>query len=1077
MVKNSVKKTTRYLSVSLALAVTAGLSGCGGDVATDTDFDAVDVTSPVSDWKMVWSDEFDGTSIDSKKWTHEVNCSGGGNQEQQCYTDAAENSFVSDGTLKIVAMPAEDGADLPYTSARMVTKDKGDWKYGRFEIRAKLPFGQGTWPAFWMLSTDEVYGTWPRSGEIDILEAVNLKEIGPDGMEHSATVGQLYYGSGTPNQDFQFDSSGTTYAMPDGQNPADDFNTYAVEWQEGEIRWYVNDYLFQTQRMSELRTNSSGDVVGLVHRGWYAEFFDIITGQLEDNWDTAPFDQDFHILLNLAIGGAFPANTNNAANFPDTNGIDPAALANGQTFEIDYVRVFECSVDTLTGKGCETTRAGYQTLNSEDAPNGALIEGVAPTPPPPPGGPAIPLTVFGDAVNPAWPLWDSSENTVPMTIMDDDRGEVAQFMVVDNAGAVLGFNTRITDNPTAYNGNGMLAAGNFSFDMKVISAPSGGDTPWILKVESDGNSSNTGDIPLTSSIEGQAPVTGQWQTYTFSVKSLSDAGLELGLIDLIMIFPTWGTGEGAEYLVDNVKFSADGVASPELLLFADDTLPGWPLWDCCAGSVPSIETDDAEHGSVIEFDVLGNAETVQGFFGRGGPDLEADPFDASALGSSGVVQFEMKIVTGASSGTVPWIFKLEADGNTSDTGDIDLSTSNEGLAPVEGVWQTYTFNLSDLAASGLDISAIDVVMIFPAWGQGGGAVYRVDNVRIYNPDGGTGGGGGGTATVTETLYDDALGTDLAFNFFDNGEGTIAYSEEMVDGRGTVVQVVKSGATGNFYFEGGFDLTPWQAQGELVFDLNVVSTDADVTMLVKFDSGWPNVSDVSINLPAVGEWTEVRLSVAEILSNNNSIDPSGIADPANITNIFVVEPSGVVTFQLDNVRIEIPGSDPVDPVDPPSAATTIFFDDALATGLNYNFFDYGAGTLAFGEQDEDSRGKVIEVAKSGPDGNFYFESAGTDMSGYVATGELVFDLNIVSSDDGVSMLVKFDSGWPNVSDYVVPLPAVGEWGEIRIAVADIFANPNSFDPSGTADPTSVINVFVVEPNGVMTFKLDNVRIEN
>lgn len=1076
MVIKSVKKTTRYLSVSLALAVTAGLSGCGGDVATDTDFDSVDVTSPVSDWKMVWSDEFDGTSIDSSKWTHEVNCSGGGNQEQQCYTDTAENSFVSDGTLKIVAMPAEDGADLPYTSARMVTKDKGDWKYGRFEIRAKLPFGQGTWPAFWMLSTDEVYGTWPRSGEIDIMEAVNLKEIGPDGMAHNSTVGQLYYGSGTPNQDFQFDSSGTTYAMPDGVSPADDFHTYAVEWQEGEIRWYVDDYLFQTQRQSELKINSSGVVTGLNHKGWYAEFFDIITGQLEDHWDSAPFDQDFHILLNLAIGGAFPGNTNNAANFPDTNGIDPAALANGQTFEIDYVRVYECSLNPLTGKGCETTRAGFQTLKSDDNPDGALVLGVAPTPPPPPGGPAIPITIFGDAVNPAWPLWDSSDNTTPMTTMDPDRGEVAQFNIIDNAGAVLGFNTRITDSPAPYNGNGMLASGNFSFDMKVVTAPTAGG-PWILKLEADNNTSDTGDIPLTSSIEGQAPVTGQWQTYTFSVKSLNDAGLELGLIDLIMIFPTWGTGEGAEYLVDNVKFTADGVVSPELVLFEDAALPGWPLWDCCAGSVPSIETDDAEHGQVIEFDVLGNAETVQGFFGRGGPDLEADPFDATAIQSNGVVQFEMKIVSGATTGTVPWIFKLEADGNTSDTGDIDLSTSVEGVAPVEGVWQTYTFKLSDLAATGIDLSAIDVVMIFPAWGQGGGAIYRVDNVKFYDPDAGSGGNGGGTETVTETFYDDALADGLAFNFFDNGAGTLVYSEVAEDDRGSVIEVVKSGPDGNFYFEAGdYDLTPWQAQGELVFDLNVLSSDDGVSVLVKFDSGWPNVSDYAITLPTTGEWGEIRIPVADILANSNSFDPSGIADPSSVVNIFVIEPNGVMTFRLDNVRLEIPGSGGTDPVDPP-ATTNTFFDDAIAEGLNYNFFDNGAGTLTFGEQAEDGRGTVIQVAKTGPDGNFYFESAGTDLSSYVASGELVFDINVVSTDDGVTFLVKFDSGWPNVSDYTVALPATGEWGEIRIAVADIFANSNSLDPSGIADPTSVINVFVVEPSGVMTFKLDNVRLEN
>ena len=156
------------------------LFGCGGSAETKSDFTKVDPQKPVSDWQMVWSDEFDGASIDSNKWNFELNCAGGGNNEKQCYTDSEQNAFIKDGVLNIVALPADEGAEKPYTSARLNTRYNADFTYGRFEMRAKLPSGQGSWPAFWMMPTNEVYGTWPRSGEIDILEAVNLKTVAED---------------------------------------------------------------------------------------------------------------------------------------------------------------------------------------------------------------------------------------------------------------------------------------------------------------------------------------------------------------------------------------------------------------------------------------------------------------------------------------------------------------------------------------------------------------------------------------------------------------------------------------------------------------------------------------------------------------------------------------------------------------------------------------------------------------------------------------------------------------------------------------------------------------------------------
>jgi CxxC motif-containing protein (DUF1111 family)/predicted lipoprotein with Yx(FWY)xxD motif len=167
-----------------------------------------------------------------------------------------------------------------------------------------------------------------------------------------------------------------------------------------------------------------------------------------------------------------------------------------------------------------------------------------------------------------------------------------------------------------------------------------------------------------------------------------------------------------------------------LIIFTDSENSEWALWDCCAGSTPSVETDDVEHGQVAEFDVLASAETVQGFTARDADGaVGGTPFDASTYSSTGTLSLEMKVVTAPAAGT-PWFLKLESDNAATGTGDYPLNASNEGLDPVTGEWQTYTFNLADLAAAGLDISAIDVIMIFPAWGQGAGAVYRIDNVQF-----------------------------------------------------------------------------------------------------------------------------------------------------------------------------------------------------------------------------------------------------------------------------------------------------------------------------------------------------------
>ncbi len=240
-------------------------------------------------WQLVWNDEFDGNRLDLTKWEHEVNAQGGGNNELQYYTARQENSCIEDGALVIKAIKevytGPEGT-RDYTSARIRTKNKGDWKYGRFEIKAKLPFGKGLWPALWMLPTDWVYGGWAASGEIDIMELL--------GHEPNRVYGTLHYGGEYPNNVH----TGTSFKLPSG-NFSENFHLFTLEWDTTEFRWYVDGSLYSTQNQ------------------WYSS----------NAPSPAPFDQKFHLLFNVAVGGNWPGNPDQTTTFP-------------QMMYVDYVRVY-----------------------------------------------------------------------------------------------------------------------------------------------------------------------------------------------------------------------------------------------------------------------------------------------------------------------------------------------------------------------------------------------------------------------------------------------------------------------------------------------------------------------------------------------------------------------------------------------------------------------------------------------------------------------------------------------------------------------------------------------------------------
>jgi beta-glucanase (GH16 family) len=277
---------TLSLTVFGLLLLTAARCG-GGAIAQQP------VLPPVSGWTLTWSDEFstaDGSAPESTKWTYDLGGNGWGNQELESYTSRPANVQIQNGSLVITArqesFTGTDGIARNFTSARLKTQNLFAQAYGRFEARIKIPRGQGLWPAFWMLGNDITQDGWPKCGEIDILENI--------GREPGINHGSLHGSSSTaPTSDLT-----ATISLPSGQNYADDYHIYAIEWAPGTVRFFVdsNNYATFTQPQ------------------WPAG----------GHW---VFDHPFFIILNVAVGGRWPGGPDATTQFP-------------QQMLVDYVRVY-----------------------------------------------------------------------------------------------------------------------------------------------------------------------------------------------------------------------------------------------------------------------------------------------------------------------------------------------------------------------------------------------------------------------------------------------------------------------------------------------------------------------------------------------------------------------------------------------------------------------------------------------------------------------------------------------------------------------------------------------------------------
>lgn len=251
----------------------------------DTGYDA---PTSYAGYTLKWSDEFNGPSLDLSTWSHQngdgcPGLCGWGNNELEYYTDRPENLFFQDGKMIIEARP-ESFQGKNYTSSKILTQGKRPIKFGRIDIRAILPKGKGIWPAFWLMPEKSVFGGWPKSGEIDLMEVV--------GHEPNKTHGTIHYGPGPGST-----SINRSYTLP-ANTFNDAFHVFSLEWKEDQIKWLVDGNLFSTIHKTDLGAHNY------------------------------PFNEAFYVIFNLAVGGNWPGNPDASTYFP-------------QWLIVDYIRVYQ----------------------------------------------------------------------------------------------------------------------------------------------------------------------------------------------------------------------------------------------------------------------------------------------------------------------------------------------------------------------------------------------------------------------------------------------------------------------------------------------------------------------------------------------------------------------------------------------------------------------------------------------------------------------------------------------------------------------------------------------------------------
>jgi len=825
------------------------------------------------DWELVWADEFEGDSINTTNWSHETNCAGGGNNELQCYTDRPENSFVEDGKLVIVAReetfsgpaltdddpnfdPDDTSVTRDFTSARLRTKDKADWLYGRIEVRARMPEGQGLWPAIWMLPTDYVYGGWPLSGEIDIFEAVNINASGGNTI-----IGTLHYGRVWPNN--LFSGRETT----PNRNIWETFNTYAIEWEEGEIRWYVNNTHYATQTSDGWFTFS-----------WQGQDEGFFLGE-----GAAPFDQLFHVILNVAVGGNLPGSPNANTEFP-------------QRMEVDHVRVYECSLDPETGKGCATdVNPNVLVPGNPGVQNETYLFNDGPA--------TLTFDVFGnDVTNTLVPGTEEavSGNLVSMPEMDLGgevvweamfNGPSELFLQSENMDAVDHVDTGLVLDMSP-------STSALNFDMRILSASN--DLGFLAKLDngtrqvvSSAEPAETLDVFVDGTVSDLFSDPGV-DTFTQDGQAIDVRTVDDTDRGSVLEFEFTPAGFGTMFIQSSTPrnlsaFSGGALEFDFKVVNAGENTNGFLVkadcvFPCSTAEIPVALPADDQWQSVS----VPMSELTSG----AGSDFNFNEVDTPfsffpVFGEQGDVIFRID--------NVRWI--------PGDEQSQDQIALNE--------WFNVSVRLSDLQN---DIDLQNVLAPFALELTSGSAEVQLNNISVscFGQNCGVKPKLDGTVpdglSVTESVFSDGALVEPwdqpGFNVFEqDGTGQSVDITSVDDAeRGSVAEV--SFATDGFgtmfiQSQTAQDLNDFSA-GDLVFDLKVTNAGNNTSgFLVKFDCIFPQQSnELSVELPDLDTWNEIRVPISSLMSGS-SCDLSQVDAPFSLWPVNGEQ--GNVTFRLDNIR--------------------------------------------------------------------------------------------------------------------------------------------------------------------------------
>ncbi|MDH3767794.1 MAG: family 16 glycosylhydrolase, partial [Gammaproteobacteria bacterium] len=697
-------------------AVTAALllSACGG---VSDGVPAGEFERAVVEWQLVFEDEFEDTSLDASKWNIQTGdgtdegIPGWGNNELQIYSE--DNILVSGGTLTITAREELDGS---YTSARINTRDKFDFTYGRVVIGARLPSGQGMWPAAWMLSTENLYGPWPPSGEIDIMESFN------PGNGNTKISSTLHYGMPEPNGSF----NGSEFDLEVSPDLA--FHEYEVEWEKGKIRFFVDGQHFQTQ-------NSDN---------WYSYFkagpdgFFTPDGVFKLGLEAAPFDQQFHLLLNLAVGG-------DPVGAPDATTVFP------QHYEIDYVQIYQCAnANPTTGRGCGRADPSVVPLEEDDPLKIAGFDIFKD------GPEVVEISLGQEQASNTLQVGEFNDNgsviaNDPLFTDPDDATNIVWHVNIAGSGGVgnVFIGSEILDEEslleTGFDLRRGDIAGQLQFEM-LVNSISGA----TILIRMDSGFPDGGEVALAD------PVVGEWQTYGIDIADLlanpafvDQGGQGIDLENVLNLFVFEVLDGDVDVYLDNISVSAacktssgcnaQPKGSPEDVIVFDDAVG--ELW---IGGIEAFDTDsggdyrDPQSANKINWEIKPAEDTARGniievvfednsasgvWFISSNPQLGvAGATDLSGF-AEGALIFDIRVTDYDTASGITMKVDCDFSDNQCGSGDQFLGRI------ADGVWETITIPVSQLVRGGLNLTKINTgIVIFPGFAPVG-ITFQVDNIR------------------------------------------------------------------------------------------------------------------------------------------------------------------------------------------------------------------------------------------------------------------------------------------------------------------------------------------------------------